>query len=81
MTINTERTFYQIFTLSHKQLTINLKINNNHVVQTQDARYLGMYLYRKLTWRNHIEKTVEKTKRKLHVLKRPAWTKWVVQDQ
>jgi hypothetical protein len=37
MTINTEKTFCQILTLSHKLPTINLKINNP-VVQTQDAR-------------------------------------------
>jgi hypothetical protein len=28
----------------HKQPTINLKINNNPTVQTQDAKYLGMLL-------------------------------------
>jgi hypothetical protein len=76
VTINIEKTFYQIFTLIHKQPTVNLKINNNPVVQTQDARYLAVYLDGKLTWRNHIKKTVGKTKRKLNVLKRLAGTKW-----
>jgi hypothetical protein len=44
MTINTEKTFYQIFTLNHKKPTASLNINNNPVVQTQGAKYLGMYL-------------------------------------
>jgi hypothetical protein len=35
-----------------------VKINNNPVVRTQDAKYLRMYLDGKLTWRNHVEKTV-----------------------
>jgi hypothetical protein len=34
-----------------------------------------MYLDRKLTWRNHVEKTDEKTK-KLNVPKRLAGSKW-----
>jgi hypothetical protein len=62
MTVNTEKTSYQIFTLSHKQPTPHLKISNTPVVQTQDARYLGLYLGGKLTWRNYIEKTIEKLK-------------------
>jgi hypothetical protein len=33
MSINTEKSFYQIFTLSQKQPTINLEINNYPVVQ------------------------------------------------
>jgi hypothetical protein len=33
-----------------------------------------MYLDGKLTWRNHIQKTLEKNKRKLNVLKRLAGT-------
>jgi hypothetical protein len=60
MAVNIEKTFYQIFTLSHKQPTVNFKIYNNLVAEIQDARYLGMYLDGKL---NHAEKTVEKTKR------------------
>jgi predicted DNA-binding protein (MmcQ/YjbR family) len=59
MTINIEKTMYEIFTLSHKQPTINLKINNNAVVQTQNAIYLGVYLDGKLIWKNHIKKTTE----------------------
>jgi hypothetical protein len=76
MPINTEKTFYQIFNLSHKLPTTNLKINNNPVVQRQDARYLEMYLDGKLAWRNHVLKTAEKAKRKLNVLNRLAGTKW-----
>jgi hypothetical protein len=43
MTINTEKTFYQIFTLNHKKPTASLKINNKPAVQTQEAKYLGMH--------------------------------------
>jgi hypothetical protein len=41
-------------------------------VKTQEAKYLGMYLDGKLTWKNHVERTVEKTKKKLNVPKRLA---------
>jgi hypothetical protein len=52
---------YQIFTLNHKKPTASLKINNKPVVQTQEAKYLGMYLDGKFTWKNHVERTVKKT--------------------
>jgi hypothetical protein len=42
-TVNTEKTFCQIFTLSHKTTQNKLKIDNRPVVQTQDAEYLGVY--------------------------------------
>jgi hypothetical protein len=58
LAINTEKTF---FILSHKQPRLRLKISKNPFVQTQDAKYLGVYLDGKLTWRSHVEKTVEKT--------------------
>jgi hypothetical protein len=76
MTINTEKTFYQIFTLNHKKPTASLKINNKPVVETQEAKYLGMYLDGKLTWKNHVERRVKKTKKKLNVLKGLAGSKW-----
>jgi hypothetical protein len=60
MTIITEKTFYQIFTLNHKKPTASLKINNKPVVETQEAKYLGSYLDGKLTWKNHVERTVKK---------------------
>jgi hypothetical protein len=76
MTINTEETFYQIFIMNHKKPTSTLKINNKPVVETQEAKYLGMYLDGKLTWKNHVERTVTKTKKKLNVLKRLEGSKW-----
>jgi hypothetical protein len=60
MAINTQKTFYQIFTMSHKKPKITLKINNKPVVQTRDEIYSGMYVDGKLTWINHIQKTTEK---------------------
>jgi hypothetical protein len=63
MTIDTEKTFCQIFTLNHKKPTASLKINNKPVVQTQEAKYLGMYLDGKLTWKNHVERTVKKLRK------------------
>jgi hypothetical protein len=35
-----------------------------------------VYLDGKLTWKNHVERTVKKTKKKLYVLKRLAGSKW-----
>jgi hypothetical protein len=62
MIIDTEKTFYQIFTLNHKNPTASLKINNKLIVETQEVKYLEMYLDGKVTWKNHVERTVKKTK-------------------
>jgi hypothetical protein len=40
MTTNTEKTFYQIFTMNHKKPTASLKMSNKPVVETQEAKYL-----------------------------------------
>jgi hypothetical protein len=39
MTINSDKTFYRIFTLNHKKPIAGLKINNKPVVETQEAKY------------------------------------------
>jgi hypothetical protein len=63
MIINTEKTFYQIFTLNRKKPRASLKISNKPTVGTQEAKYLGMYLDEKLTWKNHVERTVTKLRK------------------
>jgi len=44
-------------------------------VYEHTENYSGMYLNRKLTWRNHVEKTVVKRKEKLSVLNMLAGSK------
>jgi hypothetical protein len=44
-------------------------------VYDHNANYSGMYLNRKVTWRNHAEKTVVKRKEKLSVLNMIAGSK------
>jgi hypothetical protein len=72
MTINRRKTFYRTFTLRHYQPTIRLQINNKPFAKTHVEKYLGMYQDGKLTWRNHAEKTVGKSKEQQSVMKRLA---------
>jgi hypothetical protein len=50
-------------------------------VYKHTANYLGTYLNRKLTWRNHVEKTGVKRKEKLSVPKMLAEVNGEAQDQ
>jgi hypothetical protein len=59
MTISTQKAFYQIFTVSHKEPTISQQITTKPFLQIHVAKYLGMYLDGKRTWRNHAEKNLK----------------------
>jgi hypothetical protein len=58
MTTNRKKNFCQIFTLSH---IVSVEVSNNPNVLTEDAKYFGMCLDGKLTWRYYIEKMAEET--------------------
>ena len=76
MTVNTSKTYYQVFTLAHKTPKINLHLNNETIQPSSEPKYLGMYLDTKMTWKAHIEKTAEKARNRLNILKRLAAKQW-----
>ena len=59
MTINPEKSYFQVFTLKPKVPQIQISLKNTLRQETNEAKYLGIYLEKKLTWKTHTEKTSE----------------------
>jgi hypothetical protein len=73
--INKSKTIYQFFSLQHNNTDFNLKIDNQ-LLQSASTKYLGVLFDNKLNWADHINKTVEKTNKRIRLMKRLAGTKW-----
>ena len=76
MTVNTDKTNYQIFTLNHKEPAINLHYNGVPLCKTYETKYLGVTLDTKLTWQKHIANISTLANRRLSLLKRLARKNW-----
>ena len=58
MEVNETKSIQVTFTLK-RSVCPSVQLNNKHLAQPDDVKYLGIHLHRKLTWRKHIN-----TKRK-----------------
>ncbi|GFW08095.1 uncharacterized protein LOC103524116 [Trichonephila clavipes] len=57
--VNHDKTNFELFTLSTKKHNIKMVYNNNAILRTDCAPYLGISLDYRLTWNKHIAKVVE----------------------
>ena len=80
--LNTSNTVYTIFSRRYK-VEKNVKIRyGGEEIQKYDApQYLGLQLDPQLSMRKHIENTAEKARRRLHIVKKLASTKWEANKQ
>ncbi|KAJ4429268.1 hypothetical protein ANN_26271 [Periplaneta americana] len=76
MTVNTEKTKCQTFSLCHNQLTPAIIYNNIQLDNVHTFKYLGVTLDNKLTWKDHCSEIASRTRGRLFLLKRLAGTKW-----
>jgi len=53
MKVNETKSFHVTFTLI-SSVCPSVQLNNKHLAQPDDVKYLGIHLDRKLTWRKHI---------------------------
>lgn len=76
MDVNLDKTFFQIFSMSNNIRTPILNYNNNTIKETKAQKYLGITLDQRLTFKNHAADTVERSERRLKILKRLSGSKW-----
>ncbi|GFR24145.1 reverse transcriptase domain-containing protein [Trichonephila clavata] len=60
MIVNTERTVYQLFTLSTKKHPTSIKYMNLNLVQRDHFSYLGATFDNRLSWKGHAEENARK---------------------
>ena len=60
MTINTEKTTYQILSLAKTPINITLKYNDIELLGTNEAKYLQVIVGNKLSWRKQVEYITKK---------------------
>jgi len=75
MMINKSKTIHQFFSLQHNNTDLNLKTDNQTLYKSASTKYLGVLLDNKLKWAHHINKTVEKTNKRIGLMKRLARAK------
>ena len=65
-----------IFTRKINTIPITLTMNNQNIKIIQEAKYLGIWLDRRLNWHRHIDKIVAKSKRLIFAVHRCTKLKW-----
>jgi hypothetical protein len=75
--ITTKKTVFILFT--HRRVT-NLEtsfiINNAHIAHEQTCRFLGMQFDTRLTWKNHIDYIIERTKCRVNLIRMLSGQSW-----
>ncbi|GBM34280.1 hypothetical protein AVEN_253004-1 [Araneus ventricosus] len=76
MTSNTDKTVYQLFTLSTKQHLTTVKYKIRDLSRQDCFRYICVALDNKLSWRRHADDNVEKGASRLSLLRRLSGVTW-----
>ena len=57
LTLNTVKTYYQIYSIKGIKPDINIQFNTHKIARSNTVRYLGVIFDEKLSWKPHIDKT------------------------
>jgi len=63
------KTMYQFFSLRHNNTDFSLKTDDQMLQKSASTKYLGVLINNKLNWADHINKTGEKTNKRLALTK------------
>jgi len=73
MEISASKTVYLFFSMRHKNDSFDLKINGQKLPKSESTNYLGVQLDYKLSWKNHVEHTINKVNQRLKTHKMTRW--------
>ena len=76
MKINTSKTAFQSFSLSHKTIHPRLRYKGTALSQSNEFKYHGQIFHNKINWKNRIDKIASRVSKRTNVLRRLAGSKW-----
>ena len=76
MEINASKTVYQFFLMRHKNDNSDLKINSQNLPKSESTKYLGVHMNNKLSWKTHMEHTINKVHQRLRLIKQLTRATW-----
>lgn len=74
--LSVEKTQVICFSKKRVKPTIDLKIYGQSLKQVNDLRYLGVWFDSKLTFKNHVQRMVDKCKKAINLLKCLSGYNW-----
>ena len=74
--VNSTKTTYTVFSLSLKEQKVTLRLGNQTLNAQDNPLYLGVTFDKRLTWKQHTQRTESRAKVRLALMKKLASTTW-----
>ena len=74
--VNSTKTTYTVFSLSPKEQKVTLRLGNQTLNAEDNPTYLGVTFDKRLTWKQHTQRTESRAKARLALMKKLASTTW-----
>jgi ribonuclease HI len=74
--ISISKTTAVLFTNEKTKSVCNLELNGQKIEMTESAKFLGVILDKKLTWKHHIEHLISKCQKRLNLMRAVSGSKW-----